>query len=60
MEASEILKLINEAHDAQREDIKKTGENQMDLSERVLANLSVATTIKDGSRLLELAASDPT
>jgi hypothetical protein len=58
-DASALLDLLKKSQDIQRDDIKAIGENQMDISERVIANFAAVRTISDGSELLELIAKNP-
>lgn len=55
-----ILELMKQSSATQRDDIKAIGENQMDISERVIANFAAVRTISDGSNLLRILGSDPT
>ena len=56
MTPEELLDLMDKSAQLQRADIRATGENHFDLSERLLADLSAARTIADASKVLEVVA----
>lgn len=59
-DVSGMLDLIEKSQRIQRDDIKAVGENNMDMSERVLANFATARTVSDGSATLARLLADPT